>query len=151
MTQQIIKARAWDGSTMIYPEYAHQGAGSGVFVLLMDMNGKCSWNNPYGFEPEKRAHVELMLSTNLKDLKGKEIYRGDIVRDLFDRIMEVVYHNYRLQWKCVKETNWRYADFGSGWEKRGEATDENPYGHTGIVTVEVIGNIFENADLINTP
>jgi uncharacterized phage protein (TIGR01671 family) len=79
----------------------------------------------FEFDPND---VVLMQYTGYKDMKGKEIYEGDIVR-YYDDIYEV---------------KWMWAGFyihslQNGFDEL--ATNEN--------FVEVIGNIYENPELLN--
>lgn len=78
--------------------------------------------------------VELMQSTGLKDKNGVEIYEGDIVRgysvypatDAFESfLMGEVYYTSRGTWDC-------YSYILGGFNEE----------------VEVIGNIYENSELL---
>lgn len=129
-----LKFRAWDGVKMLYPKDAYQDAGSGTFILLMDMSGKASWNNPYGFHAEKKAHVEIMLSSGLCDSNGNEIYRGDIVRTTW-------HSGIHGEDNISEDTEVTYVD-GCFWE--GDTLLKETH-----KDCEVIGNIYENSELIN--
>lgn len=73
----------------------------------------------------------LMQYTGLKDINGKEIYEGDILKKNED-ILEVIWGRQRAGWrgKVIKRSNY-------GWKIM-----EN------IFKVEVIGNIYENPELL---
>mgnify|MGYP003132010777 CR=1 FL=1 len=82
-----------------------------------------------------KEDVELMQYTGLKDKNGKEIYEGDIVRVLSQKdssTAPVVYHNcqfcFELQDDDIGNDPYRFL---SGWK-----------------SVEVIGNIHENPELL---
>lgn len=75
--------------------------------------------------------------TGLKDKNGKLIWENDIVRDIYGNFYAVFYQNnyYRFSWICVKSdvfligAKWHLWDINS-------------------LEVEVIGNIFDNSDLL---
>ncbi len=62
-----IKFRAWDGETMVSPDY-------------VDRSGWAYWKA----NSIPTSSNEVMHSTGLKDSKGQEIYEGDIVRGKFE-------------------------------------------------------------------
>lgn len=75
----------------------------------------------------------LMQYTNLKDKNGKEIYEGDILKVKLDDGEANLY---------VKYTNGEYRVVNKGkWE-------DSLYAHMYFGDVEVVGNIYENKDLI---
>ena len=78
---------------------------------------------------------ELMAYTGLKDKNGKEIYEGDTARTLglMDNIVGTVQWSARAGW-LIRPSDWA-ADLGySLYEVR--------------AFVEVIGNIYENPELL---
>lgn len=75
----------------------------------------------------------LMQYTNLKDKNGKEIYEGDILKVKLDGGEANLY---------VKYTNGEYRVVNEGkWE-------DSLYAYMYFGDVEVVGNIYENEDLI---
>lgn len=78
---------------------------------------------------------ELMQYTGLKDENGKEIYEGDIVKAYESNIIcEVIFSEgamFMLRWNDNKWGNNEYHHYG-----------------VGAFTLEVIGNIYENPELL---
>ena len=86
---------------------------------------------------------EAMQYTGLKDKNGKEIYEGDIIKNIFDGTLpvptmliglEIAYHHHGFV--AVRE---RYSDdtiyiLDNDWERFWES--------------EIIGNIYENPELV---
>jgi len=116
-----IKFRAWD-------KYLNKMFYNG-FTLTVQ-NFLYEWRTIA--KPHKDSLV-LMQFTGLLDKNGKEIYEGDVVRD-FDGNVGVV------EW--VKD-GWNVSGFwSSSQDEPGRAFSEN-------AEFEIIGNIYENPELLN--
>lgn len=77
----------------------------------------------------------LMQYTNLKDRKGTEIYEGDIVKHR--GFGDHPFYTTSIEWE------------DAGWVNRYHDTWETGELHSSTVTdCEVIGNIYENGDLL---
>ncbi len=119
-----IKFRAWDidRKTMIYD----------AIVLESNlMKRRASLDNS--------KNVVWLQYTGLKDKNGKEIYEGDIVRTQNGNIREIVF----------KDTAFHVI----GKDDSGKEVTHPFYFQCilrkdGIVDLEIIGNIYENPDLL---
>ena len=116
--QREIKFRAWDKGKKEFVDDVLITANKHGFLYQND--NKCE------FSGEDRDII-LMQYTGLKDKNGKEIYEGDIVNEnIQDRNYKIIFENGGFL---------------------GEAED----GHVlffGNKHVEVIGNIYENPELV---
>lgn len=130
-----FRFRAWDGVKMFYPDslmfnikgqpttaFQHHNLPSGEGVLL---NG--------GFTKDLR----LMQYTGLKDKNGVEIFEGDILQTDKGR-GKITWEEAQYWLEC--EDTWPYnlrlaADITRNYE-------------VGYDTSEVIGNIYENPELL---
>lgn len=93
------------------------------------------------FEPE---HVELMQFTGLKDKNGKEIYEGDIVREVVysPRLGEDIVSIYKIQ--CISYECLLIDEHG---RERNDISNGECF--SDVCYMEVIGNIYEHGDLLN--
>jgi len=89
-------------------------------------------------------NIELMQFTGLKDKNGKEIYEGDIVRyDLGDREAELEGEENRYDYAQIVFYNGQFLTLNHDGATLGEIVcfgQKNQW--------EVIGNIYENPELI---
>ena len=89
----------------------------------------------------------LMQYTGFKDKNGKKVYEGDFVIDRFVRVMKIVYLNFMLQFEVKRETEFTYAELYHWQPENGY--DENKTEDEQFFNIKVIGNIFENPELLN--
>ena len=75
--------------------------------------------------------IELMEYTGLKDMRGKEIYEGDIVKFLYS-IFEVIWCNEKASFTLKNKKYKEFLNF----------IYENNNG------MEIVGNIYENTESI---
>jgi uncharacterized phage protein (TIGR01671 family) len=140
---RTIKFRAWD------KERKEMCVVSSLEFLFESMNGICA-NVPNDdhspdaplFRDIFPENLELMQFTGLTDRNGKEIYEGDIVVNT--HCVKVNHTSFKV-WRQIPATKravaWRQivtnTGFNLGLPKNGETH------------IEVIGNIYENPDLLN--
>jgi uncharacterized phage protein (TIGR01671 family) len=114
-----IKFRAWNKKDKVMVDVAAMNFGPSGFWSLIEY--------AYDAELQLADSYELMQYTGLKDKNGREIYEGDIVKNEYGKVMEVQYDP-------------RSAAFGVG---------DYYFGTIGSgKTLEVIGNIFDNPELL---
>ncbi len=122
--QRQLKFRAWDklAKQFTYPDKGYQGH----YVLTLNGQFQNLQNGSGGDE------YVVQQWTGLKDYESNDIYEGDIVR-------------YELDGTVYTQT--------VGWGNNGwEMEDTRLYGTpliTNLPNFEVIGNIFENSELLN--
>ena len=118
-----IKFRAWDTYKKIWIEYKiHEG-----IVFFLDKNTGV-WVGKYD---EGYKEFDLMQYTGLKDMKGKEIYEGDIIKFL-NGIFEVIWCNEKASFMLKNKEYKEFLNF----------IYENNNG------MEIVGNIYENPELM---
>jgi len=126
-----FKFRAWDkeNESMIYPK--------GILFDGRVVNFGCGVLEPY-------EGYELMQYTELKDKNETEIYEGDIVK--------VIHED---GYKTIGQVEWGLSSKGVGtypafyiWEFESEMNSFSEIFDTGHYEIEVIGNIYENPELL---
>lgn len=92
---------------------------------------------------------EKMFYIWLKDKNGKEIFEGDIIKDEFEEIWEIVFDEH---WAAFAQKSWRTFDslelkyqtwdYESIWSINRQRIDYYNW--------EIIGNIYKNPELLIT-
>ena len=115
-----IKFRAWDGFKIIYDFWIDSKTGIPHQQWYEDM--------------DRISGAKIMQYTGLKDKKGREIYEGDIFKTSYGstKFLSVV------EWD---EINARFLGFTLERERKILYVGREP-------AVEVIGNIYENPELL---
>ena len=131
MTREI-KFRAWDKET------------KSMIKEVWEIGLKSNYNQPWLIGDDKRTdNFELMQYTGLKDKNGKEIYENDIIRVNDDRdgdrTYEVIFEKGCYWGNCI------YTPRITTPQKT-LLCDLDFFVHQ---SQEIIGNIYENPELLN--
>jgi hypothetical protein len=123
-----FKSRIWDKIGKVYRGNLYKyliNAHSGELEVWSFSDLYDEWYNTH----ESDEHLVVQQYTGLKDSKGVEIYEGDIVDCKYDDekvIAEIKYSEEYAAFLCGENALWQ------GW----------------LGKAEVIGNIFENSEII---
>ena len=141
----MIKFRAWDKDSKVMREIQH---------LVWAEDNLIAHCPPRGHEFSEWFTVilngweyQLMQSTGLKDKNGVEIFDGDVVRYTWDMLSDV---NATEKGKKVRISKVFWSDWRASWAvgKKSCNNDLFRYARNGN-TVEVIGNVWEDGDLLD--
>ncbi|WP_212934922.1 YopX family protein [Bacillus hominis] len=128
-----IKFRAWDN---VKDEMYYVGE-EGNISFGLESNGIVAYDLTEEEEEFKILHhLKYMQYTDLKDKNGNEIYEGDVVDTVYDGKLftgVVIYDESELDFKATNGEE----NYGSNFQYL-PCCDE----------VEVIGNIYENKELL---
>jgi uncharacterized phage protein (TIGR01671 family) len=126
-----------------YSENSKYPKGSPVCEILVPGETDC-WEDIDTYEQVATVLPNSVGQfTGLQDKAGRDIYEGDVVKDRFGRIMQVQWWNFRLCWVAISETNFHHADLYD-WVDFDYEKEEK----SSIARVEVIGNVYENPELL---
>ena len=138
-----IKFRAWDGKNMDYNPVCCTD-GPETTNLNSNIQSMCEdWHQP--------KYLTLMQYTGLKDKNGKEIYEGDLVeitQGKYKWRYKIVWDDYLCE--VVAKTFWRnfYFDEDGNYIFKDTLTDRGGANLSSVFKGEVIGNIYENPELL---
>ena len=123
---RVLKFRAWDklAKQFTYPDKGYQGH------YVLDLNGRFQ-NLQNGSGGDEYV---VQQWTGLKDTKGVEIYEGDIISYL-QHLFNTSPDKYPVK---TKEVKWK--NMNGCWNMCESQAGED--------ILEVIGNIFENSELL---
>lgn len=128
---RIIKFRAWDKKLNVMWEM--WPTEEGYFMFHPDHLGTTTHDfyEEIGYIIMNEERFDLMQFTGLKDKNGKEIFEGDIVKC----------GNKNEEIKVIEFINGGFGYEGNTWDYW-----EDEFGHD---KMEVIGNIYQNPELLN--
>jgi uncharacterized phage protein (TIGR01671 family) len=129
-----IKFRAWfpKRKEMIEPDFI---TSNGIAVQSDPGEGMSTYDGERWGSVESTTLI-LMQYTGLKDKNGREIFEGDIVRKFNDDLKEVCFFDDLGYDQSLGKASGFYVDH------------ELEYYDGGPSTWEVIGNIYENPELL---
>lgn len=134
-----IKVKFWNGEEMSRAYNILDLLYGGVPSILADVNGDLDT------DPKKLEKIVVIESTGLLDKNGKEIYRGDIVVVRMAEDYGGDSPNDEENVICTQKVEWSKVGGYFSDEDTGEYCP--PLGSEEI-TCEIIGNIYENPDLL---
>ena len=135
-----LKFRAWDKKEkkwLLGYEYPNLGGFSMIGETMM-LGEYASLLSAYF--PDRLDDIEVMQFTGLKDKNGKEIYEGDIYKTKNGVTGE--------EMKLIVRYN--HASFGLVRNGSSSMNPKNLASKHNIENGEVIGNIYENPELLKT-
>ena len=118
-----FKFRIWNGTEMHYNDFVVTATGF-VGKITEEFLGRCVFN-----QEDLTADNEcvLMQCTGSKDKNGKLIYEGDILKGRWGNIKPVTFECGCFFWGVEEGSYWISSD----------------------CKMEIIGNIYENEELLN--
>ena len=131
-----LKFRAWNGKNMVLPDLSDW---DDFFILPDgDIGFMDEDTRPYSSHRflGYRKDWEVMQFTGLKDKNGKEIYEGDII------LNDMSEHSSFVSWDEILFSFISNEIESNTWVHLYEILED-------INCYEVIGNIYENKDLLN--
>ena len=128
-----IKFRAWHDEHKTMVNFDNKKASNDIYIASNILKLMAD-NSPF-----------LMQYTGLKDKNGVEIYEGDIIKDSSGRLM-IVEWDSRV---CTSMFIFKVINT-IGHIKAGRIVNTHVWITSDDNDIEVIGNIYENKELLNT-
>lgn len=150
---RVLKFRLWDGEKMITEANAFEGAGSGAMEYVISLCGNTSLFSVFGFETFKRVECQVMQWSGMQDKNNKDIYEGDII-SLVNDVNETVFVvcKYGIARRQIFENTVDipcfYFELPCG--KKSFPIVENYAGKHDLELFEVVGNIYQNPELLKS-
>ena len=134
--KSLSKFRAWDKLNESMCDVGNIDFMTKVVELRHDV--------PFYFLPF--SEVVLMQSTGLKDKNDVEIFEGDIIKYRWDNPIDI---SATEEGKKVRISKVFWSDWRASWAVGKKSCNDNLFRYIrNGNTVEVIGNIYENKELL---
>lgn len=129
-----IKFRAWDiDSSCIH--YSEDETGVSDFFFQFNKKGILELMMPVEDDFAEKREAVISQFTGINDKTGKDVYEGDIIKDS-EEIYQVVFEEYNAESYLVL-----------GWALKNNHTCFG-FGQNDSPVIEIIGNIYENPELL---
>lgn len=129
---RIIKFRVWDRTNK---QWLPKSDGCADYSFTQYKNSPFS---VFGISPEC---LVIQQFTGLLDKNGAEIYEGDIVKYF------IKYNDGEVRYECINEVTFTKGSFAP--IPVSDIIDGDEWYSTYYEEYEIIGNIFENPELLN--
>lgn len=150
-----IKFRAWDewSNRMIFQHDMNCVIGNKEYYFSLYEESVELLHYDEDYSAYVKCNAELMQYTGLKDMNGKEVYEGDIVKEKYYEYSKYSKKQPSKSYGVIKRENkscnlyieWHFQD-----RYEGEAFwNTNQLYINKACEFEVIGNIYENKDLLD--
>lgn len=98
-------------------------------------------------------NYKIMQCTGTKDKNGKYIFEGDIIKDGFEHTRICVYEDISYKFPALKNSRYFNRPIANKLEQRKQGINKNLTYQDNIskkdrLEFEIIGNIYENAELL---
>ena len=143
-----IKFRCWDKTARKMRQVIEIVFNAGMYYDPNDNTVKLIWvkghdiinNKDIALEREHKNEYILMQYTGLKDKNGKEIYEGDVLQDK-DCIYKVIFEYGSFDGKIIEVLRNVGTQKGMTYQLSFIISDND--------NIKVIGNVWEDSDLLN--